>query len=77
MTGHNVSNEVGWGKKAAGNDPGESEDKYQKHVIVALWTLLGILIAVSVLLIWGEDYGLLQSFASHSIGFPSWPVSWP
>ena len=54
----------------------ESEDKWQKHVIVALWVFLGLLIAITVALWYASANGLLESLAVHAA--PGWPIpSWP
>ncbi len=53
----------------------EREANWQKHVVIALWLLLGFLIAVSAGLIWAGANGLFESSEDHTI--PSWPVGWP
>lgn len=58
----------------------EGEDKWQKHVIVALWVFLGLLIAITVALWYASANGLLQSLAVHTAPvrpIPSWPIGLP
>ena len=52
----------------------EHEAKWQKHVVVALWTLIGVLIAVAAGLICAAANGWL---GSSGLDTPSWPTSWP
>ena len=53
----------------------ESEDKWQRHVVIALWLLLGLVIAAATGFAWAGGHGLLGSPADHAIS--SWPVGWP
>jgi hypothetical protein len=53
----------------------ESEAKWQKHVIVALWVVIGVLVAVAAALMWAAANGWFGSSGVQTI--PSWPTSWP
>lgn len=71
MTNHGLHHEGGWGDKT----PTETEDKWQKHVIIALWLLFGLLIAVAGVFLWTSTRGSVGSPIHQTI--PSWPVNWP
>ncbi len=58
-----------------GMPPKESEAKWQKHVVIALWMLLVLLVAGAAVLVWAGANGLLGSSDHDRI--PSWPVGWP
>ncbi len=53
----------------------EIEAKWQKHVVIALWLLLGLVIAVAVVFVLTRSHGSVGSSIRQPI--PSWPVSWP
>jgi hypothetical protein len=43
------------------DEPPESEAKWQKHVMVALWISLALMIALSIALVLAEGHGLFHS----------------
>ena len=53
------------------DDPAESEVKWQKHVMTALWICVGLLIALSLALVLAEGNGLFQSSPNGPL--PAWP----
>jgi polyferredoxin len=60
--------------------PEEGQARWQKHVLGALWVLIGLLIGGAVVFAWADANGLLDSFAGHTTpSWPtgSWPVGWP
>jgi hypothetical protein len=76
MTSQNLLDKGGLGEMTLR----EREDKWQKHVIAALWVALGLWIAVTAALLSASANGLLDSFEVHTIPgwpIPSWPIGWP
>jgi hypothetical protein len=72
MTSHDLFHGGGLGEMTLR----ESEDKWQKHVILALWVAIGLLVVSAVALWCANANGLLESLAVHAI--PGWPIpSWP
>jgi hypothetical protein len=57
------------------NQIGKSEPEagWQKHVIVALWFLVALLILVGVILAYGAAHGLFRSSSDVSTPVPAWP----
>lgn len=53
----------------------ESAEKWQKHVVVALWILFLSLLALSVGLVYGKTHGLFQSPPQNAT--PPWVEGWP
>jgi hypothetical protein len=55
--------------------PAESEAKWQKHVVAALWVFLALLIVLCVALVYGKANGLFHPMPGETT--PPWPVEWP
>ena len=51
-----------------------SEDKWQKHVVVALWICVALLIAITGMLLYGKAHGLFESFPADTRSLPPWPT---
>ena len=58
------------------HDPTESEARWQKHVVVALWVCLALLIALSNALVYAKTHGLFDSFHERVPLLPPWPVGY-
>ena len=54
---------------------GESEARWQKHVMAALWVCIALLVALAVGLVYAKAYGLFQPGAGSAA--PAWPAEWP
>jgi hypothetical protein len=60
--------------------PTEHHDKWQKHVITALWLLFFLGVAVAAVFAWAGANGLPEWLTVHKIPplpVPSWPSGWP
>ena len=55
-------------------DPTERKAKWQKHVVVALWVCLALLIAISGALVYAKAHGLFESSPGHTPALPPWPT---
>ncbi len=54
-------------------EPPENEAKWQKHVVVALWVALVLLITLSTTLMFAKAHGLFESSPGHTPALPPWP----
>ena len=54
-----------------------SEAKWEKHVLVALWIVIVLLIAVASALVYAEAHGLFDSSPDPTRSVPPWPAGWP
>jgi hypothetical protein len=61
----------GWG------ETDDTEAKWQKHVIVAMWVALGIFIAVATGLFYGEGHGFFKSSHDYPAAVAPWPDTMP
>jgi hypothetical protein len=54
----------------------DREEKWQKHVVVALWIIVACVALVGGFLAIGESHGLFNS-ADSATSTTAWPSSWP
>ncbi len=79
MRGQNLLHNGGFGEKVQrqyGRDPAD-EAKWQKHVTVALWTLVVLVISVVWALAWFDSHGLFTPTPDGTQPAAAWPVGWP
>jgi len=55
-------------------DPVESEAKWQKHVMTALWISLTLVFAIGTVLVFAEAHGWLDSSPASTTRVPAWPA---
>jgi hypothetical protein len=70
MISHDLHHGAGWVEMSP-----EAEDRWQRHVILVLWLVVGLVIALGAALLWAETNGFFQSASDQTI--PSWPAGEP
>lgn len=58
-------------------DPEESEAKWQKHVMAALWIILALVFVISTVLFYGEAQGWFQPAPTQRAPVTAWPAEQP
>ena len=58
----------------AHDDPVESEDKWQKHVMVVLWLVVALVIALSVAWVYADYHGWFRSSSDQPASPPAFPT---
>jgi hypothetical protein len=56
MTNQNLHHNGGWDERTET----EIEAKWQKHVVIALWLLLALVITVAVVFLWTSSHGSVK-----------------
>jgi hypothetical protein len=62
----------GYARKA-----GESEVKWQNHIVVALWISIALLIMLAGVLMYGETHGFFDRFTDHTAPLQPWTIDVP
>jgi len=69
-----------WGKPAPArytHDSSPHGTEWERHVMIALWISVAVLIALVTCFVYAEFHGLFSSAPHQPTPLPSWPVGWP
>lgn len=55
----------------------EHDAKWQHHVAVFLWVVVGVVFAVFIFLAVAGTHGIFDTHQDDHQAAPAWPASWP